>query len=202
MSAVSAVSAVSATGPGAARSRSGHTAVVGAMLMATAGLVSMMALGVFYIALRTGAAGDYASSTGMKFNNYSAVTIVFTMLMASGAAGWGVAAARLGNRRWGATGFGLAILFDLAALNLLWDIGQKLNVGVAEFSATTIIYTLLVAGGIAMGIGAVSSIGGLVSVIGGHSSPATRYQALACSIGQHFAGLAWLVPFIAVFLKK
>jgi heme/copper-type cytochrome/quinol oxidase subunit 3 len=196
------MSAVTATAAPAPRSRSGHTAVVGAMLMATAGLVSMMALGVFYIAMRTGATADFASSTGMKFNNYSAVTVVFTMLMASGAAGWAVAAARLGNRRWGATGFGLAILFDLAALNLVWDIGQKLNIGVSDSPPTSMFYTLLVAGGIALGIGAVSSIAGLVSVIGGHSNPSTRYQALACSVGQHFAGLAWLIPFVALFLKK
>jgi heme/copper-type cytochrome/quinol oxidase subunit 3 len=198
------MSAVTTTGglPASAKSRSGHTSVVGAMLMATSGLVAMMALGVFYIALRTGEAANFASQTGMKFNNYSAVTIVFTMILASIAAGWAVAAARLGNRRWGATGFGLAILFDLAALNLLWDIGQKLNVGVVDFTATTIVYTLLIAGGIAMGIGAVSCIAGLVSVIGGHSSPTTRYQALAASIGQHFAGLAWLIPFVAIFLKK
>jgi heme/copper-type cytochrome/quinol oxidase subunit 3 len=190
MSAITATSGL----PASAKSRSGHTSVVGAMLMATAGLVAMMALGVFYIALRFGADANFASQTGMKFNNYSAVTIVFTMTLASIAAGWAVAAARLGNRRWGATGFGLALLFDLAAMNLLWDIGQKLNVGVADFPATIIVYTLL--------IGAVSCIAGLVSVVGGHSSPSTRYQALAASIGQHFAGLAWLIPFIAIFLKK
>ena len=198
------MSAATATGPlpAAGKSRSGHTSVVGAMLMAVSGLVAMMALGVFFIALRTGEAANFASQTGMKFNNYSAVTIVFTMILASIAAGWAVAAARLGNRRWGATGFGLALLFDLAALNLLWDIGQKLNVGVVDFPATEIVYTLLIAGGIAMGIGAVSCIAGLVSVVGGHSSPSTRYQALAASIGQHFAGLAWLIPFVAIFLKK
>jgi heme/copper-type cytochrome/quinol oxidase subunit 3 len=198
------MSALTATGASAPviRSRSGHTSVVGAMLMATAGLVAMMSLGVFYIALRFGADAKFASQTGMKFNNYSAVTIVFTMILASGAAGWAVAAARLGNRRHGATGFGLAVLFDLAALNLVWDIGQKLNVGVKDFPATTIVYTLLVAGGIAMVIGAASCVAGLVSVLGGHSNPSTRYQALAASIGQHFAGLAWLIPFVAIFLKK
>jgi hypothetical protein len=172
------MSALTATGASAPviRSRSGHTSVVGAMLMATAGLVAMMSLGVFYIALRFGADAKFASQTGMKFNNYSAVPI--------------------------ATGFGLAVLFDLAALNLVWDIGQKLNVGVKDFPATTIVYTLLVAGGIAMVIGAASCVAGLVSVLGGHSNPSTRYQALAASIGQHFAGLAWLIPFVAIFLKK
>ena len=195
---MSAVSPVSVGAP----SRAGHSAVVGASIMATAGGVAMAALGSFYVALRKGAAADYLSSTGMKFNNYSAVIIVFTLLLASGAAGWGVIAARLGNRRWGATGFGLAVLFDLAALNLLWDIGQRLNVGVKDLPATTMVYTLLVAAGIALSIGAASSLCGLVSTLGGHANPSTRYHALAASIGQHFATVAWLVPFVAIFLKK
>lgn len=195
MSVVTAVSAVP-------RSRAGHSAVVGTAILATAGCVAMAALGAFYVAMRKGASADYLSSTGMKFNNYSAVVVVFTLLLASGAAGWGVIAARLGNRRWGATGFGLALLFDLASLNLLWDIGQRIGVGVKDLPATTIVYTLLVAGGLAMAIGAAASICGLVATVGGHANPSTRYHALAASIGQHFATVAWLVPFVAIFLKK
>lgn len=195
---MSAVTAVSAS----PRSRAGHSAVVGSAIMATAGGVAMAALGAFYVALRKGASADYLSSTGMKFNNYSAFIILFTLLLASAAAGWGVTAARLGNRRWGATGFGLALLFDLAALNLLWDIGQQIGVGVRDLPATTMVYTLLVAGGISIAIGAAASICGLVATVGGHASPSTRYHAIAASIGQHFATVAWLVPYVAIFLKK
>jgi hypothetical protein len=45
-------------------------------------------------------------------------------------------------------------------------------------------------------------VAGLALCLGGHANASTRYQALAVSIGQHFAGLAWLIPFAAIFLKK
>jgi heme/copper-type cytochrome/quinol oxidase subunit 3 len=188
---------VSTAGP----SRAGHSMVMGAAIMATAGMMAMIGLGGAYLSLRYGQGSGFAKPA-TYFNNYAAVIIVFTLGLASLAAWWGVTASRLQNRRWGATGFGLAILFDVAALNLLWLIGYGLKFGVGQGDYQTIVYTLLLAAGIAMVIGIASSSAGLVVALGGHSNASTRYQALAASIGQHFAGLAWLIPFAAIFLKK
>ena len=124
------------------------------------------------------------------------------MILASIAVGWGVAASRLGHRRWATTGFGLALLFDLASLNLVWDIGHHMGIGVDELGYTTLVYAMIVGVGLAIVIAGVTSIVGLVQVFGGHANPSTRYHALAASIGQHFAGVVWLVPFVAIFLKK
>lgn len=191
-----------ATAPAAVPSRAGHTGVVGALIAATAATMAMVALGGAYLAFRYGNGVSFARDSGMKYNNYSAVIIVFTLILASGAAGWGVMAARLENRRSAATGFGLAALFDLAALNLLYSIGYQLGFSVDSSPHATMVYALFVAGGIAIGVGTLCSLAGLALSLGGHANASTKYQALAVSVGQHFAGLAWLVPFAAIFLKK
>jgi heme/copper-type cytochrome/quinol oxidase subunit 3 len=170
------------------------------MCGAVTGTMAMLALAFAYLAGRYG--NDGWVDPKMQFNNYTAVTIVVTLVLASMAAGWGVTASRLNNRRHGATGFGLALVFDLAALNLLWSIGQGFAFGAKDSDYGTVVYTMVIASGLAIAIGAASCVAGLALSFGGHANSNTRYQALAASVGQHFAGIAWLIPFMAIYLKK
>jgi heme/copper-type cytochrome/quinol oxidase subunit 3 len=174
-----------------------HAAVVA---LGASVLMGVGGLGAAYMALRFG--DDKFVDPKMYFNNYAATMALVSLALASFAANWGAVSARIGNRRWASTGFGLAALIGLATLNLVWFIGKGVALPIGNGPYAVVMYALLTVGGIAVFAGFLSSIAGLVSSFGGHTGPSSPSLAKAAAWGQHIAGLTWLIVFALVFLKK
>ncbi len=191
---------MAATNPLApATNRAGHATHTATIALGASVLMAVGGFGAAYLGLRFGDP-DFVDKK-MSFNNYAGSMALVSLALASFAANWGVVSARIGNRRWASTGFGLSALIGLATLNLVWFIGKEIALPAASPYAV-LIYTLLTVGGLAVAAGVIASITGLVSCFGGHAGPSSASLARAAAWGQHIAGLTWLIVFALVFLKK
>lgn len=194
---MAATSALTASAP----NRAGNNVYAATIAVGASVLMGVGGLGAAYLATRYPSSADFVDPK-MKFNNYAGVVTLGSLLLASFAVGWAATSARIGQRRWASTGFGLSALIGLAALNLVWFIGQHLEFGVNSSAYSVLVYALLIAGGLAIAGGVFASIAGLASSFGGHASPSSPSIARAAAWGQHIATLSWLIVFALIFLKK
>jgi heme/copper-type cytochrome/quinol oxidase subunit 3 len=195
------MAAATAPAPAVATSRAGNSTYAAVLALGGSSLMGFAGLAAAYFAVRHANAPDFVDKK-MSFNNYAAVMATFSMVLASFSAGWGAVSARVGQRRWAATGFGLAAVAGIAALNLVWTIGKGVGLPVTSSPYTGLLYALLIAAAIAIAVGIVVSVAGLATCFGGHASPTSPIPAISAAWGQHIAGLAWLIVFIVIFLKK
>ena len=194
---MAATSALTASAP----NRAGNSVYAATIAVGASVLMGVGGLGAAYLATRYPSSADFVDPK-MKFNNYAGVVTVGSLLLASFAAGWAATSSRIGQRRWASTGFGLSALIGLAALNLVWFVGQNLGFGVNSSAYSVLVYALLITGGLTIAGGVFSSIAGFASSFGGHASASSPSVARAAAWGQHIATMSWIFVFALIFLKK
>ena len=163
--------------------------------------MAVFAAAVAFLTARNRAGRDFVPKA-VQFNNYVAVMAVATLLLASLAAAWSVASLKVGNRRWTTTGFGLCVLFDLAALNLIWFLGKGVQLPVQGSEYAVVTYGVMAVAGIAIVIGALAAITGLVRVLGAQTSSSQPHLGMAAAWPQYLATLAWVAAWALIYLRK
>lgn len=184
--------------------RAGSPGLVGTVAACISATMFFSALSAAFLGLRNKAGVDWLPE-GVKLNNYVAVTTVGTIILASAAVGWAVTSARIGERRWATTGFGLAAAMNFAAINMVWFLGANLHpkgIAVADNPWALTTYALFFATGVAMIVALISCLVGLARVLGGHANGDEPQYGIAASWPQHLATAAWVVTWALVYLRK
>ena len=181
--------------------RVGNPALVGTLAAISAGAMAVAGIGVAFLTSRQAAGQDFVP-TSMVFDNYVAVTIAATLLLASAAATWAITANKIGNRRWASTGFALAALLDFASLNLIWFLGKETGLAVQGSEYAVLVYAVMVAAGVAIVAGLVGSIVGFTRVLGAQTTSTQPHLAMASSWMQHLGTATWLVAWGLIYLRK
>jgi heme/copper-type cytochrome/quinol oxidase subunit 3 len=180
------------------------------LVAALAGVVvvvmSAAALGGAYAttrySIRRSNPGESFFPSSMKFNNYAAFIVFFTLIMGSLAIGWGVTSLKVGNRRWAGAGFGIAIITDLAALNIMWFIGSGWEAAVNALPWWLHTYALLAVAMIAGAVALVAAGLGLARVVTAQATPEQPHTAIAAAWMQHAALVVWIIVYLLIFLYK
>lgn len=182
--------------------RAGSAGLVGTVLALGSGAMLTTAVCAAYLSVRNrNASSDFIPAT-MPFNNYVAVMITFSLVIASLAVGWAVVSTRVAQRRWGSTGFAFAAFLDLAALNLLWWLGKDSAQSVDSSPYAVLFYAMLAVAGALLVAGLIASIAGVARVLGGHASPRELHHAVASSWVQHLALAAWVAVYATIYWLK
>ncbi len=181
-------------------------ALVAALAGVVAVVMSAAALGGAYAttrySIRRSNPGESFFPSSMTFNNYAAFIVFFTLILASLAVGWGVTSLRVGNRRWAGAGFGIAVLTDLAALNIMWFIGNGWGAAANALPWWLHAYALLTIA-IVAGVVALVSVGlGLARVVTAQATATQPHAALAAAWLQHAALAVWIIVYLLIFLYK
>ena len=182
--------------------RPGNSAVLGARTALAIGALFVAALCGAYVAVRHGVGKEFVP-TAMSFNNYAAVMIGFSAVLASFVVEWAYVSLKVGQRRWVSGGYGLAALLGVAAMNLVWLIGAKLGLAVNDINGyALLVYALLAAAMLLFAMGVVASLTNMVRCLGGHASAAEPLLARAGNSFVHLASAGWLAVFALIFLYK
>jgi heme/copper-type cytochrome/quinol oxidase subunit 3 len=186
----------------AAPARSGTPALVGTLCALVAGAMFTTGVTSAYLSVRNATGASEFVPVAMPFNNYVAVMIASTLILASIAAGWAVTSMRLGNRRYASTGFGLAAFLGIATLNLIWFLGVDAKLSVDNGAYTVLFYAMLATAVIMVVIGLVSSLIGMARVLGGQATARQPHYALASAWGQHLALASWFAIYMTAYWLK
>lgn len=184
-----------------ATGRAGTPALVGMVCALAAGAMLTTTVCSAYLSVRNRSGRDFVPAA-MPFNNYVAVMITITMALASTAAGWAVVSMRTGNRRWASTGFGFAAFLGLAALNLLWFLGNDTKLSVDSSPYAVLFYGMLTVAGLALVFGLVSSVLGCLRVLGGQATADEPHYGLLSQWGQHLALASWIAIYATIYWLK
>ena len=203
MSNAAVTSPISANPTEVLRGRAGSPALVGA-LTGYAGFAMFVAAACStYLGVRAKiGVGEMFVSPAMHFNNYVAVMITLTLLLASVAAGWAVTSMRVGQRRWSTSGFGLAMFLNLAAANLLWFLVKDLGFGASGTTYEVLLFGLFIVAGVALVIGFASSLSGLLRTLSGQATASQPHYGVLSAWGQHLAAASWVAIYATIYLLK
>jgi heme/copper-type cytochrome/quinol oxidase subunit 3 len=146
--------------------------------------------------------GEQFFPVAMKFNNYAAFIVFFTLIMGSLAIGWGVTSLRVGNRRWAGAGFGIAVFTNVAALNIMWFIGNGWEAAANALPWWLHTYALLTVAMIAGALALIAAGLGLARVVTAQATPEQPHAALAAAWIQHAALAVWTIVYLLIFLYK
>lgn len=181
--------------------RIGNPGLVGTIAAVSAGAMDVFAVTGFFLGTRNLSGRSFVPS-GVTFNNYGAVMATMTLGLASLATGWAMTSLRVGNRRWASSGFGLVVLLDFAALNLVWTVGRALGPGVRGSEYAVVSYASMALAGIFIGIALVTAAAGLARVLGGQTTGTQPHLGYASAWVQHLATLAWVLSWAVIYLRK
>lgn len=171
-----------------------------AMVMAAAGLGG--AYSYTRYAVRRANPGEPFFAKSMKFNNYAAFVVLFTLVLASVAIGWAVTSLKVGNRRWASGGFGLTLLLNIAAMNIMWFIGSEWEAAANAHPWWLHTYALLTLAGLASLIALIAAGLGLARIITAQANAEQPHVAMAASWLQHGALATWVVVYALIYLYK
>ena len=181
--------------------RVGNPALVGTLAGVSASAMAFVGLAIAFLTSRQQGGRDFVPTT-MIFDNYVAVTIAASLLLASTAAVWAVTANKVANRRWASTGFALVALLDFAALNLLWFLGKETGLAVQGSEYAVLVYAVMFAAGVAIVAGLVGAVVGLTRVLGAQTTSEQPHLGLASAWTQHLGTAAWLASWGLIYLRK
>ena len=182
--------------------RSGTPALVGTLCGVAGAAMFGAAITSSYLSVRNATGAAEFVPVEMPFNNYAAVMIAATLVLASIAAGWAVTSMRVNDRRYASIGFGFAAFMGVAALNMIWFLGVDAKLSVDTGAYTALFYAMLAAAVIMVFIGMVSSLIGLARVLGGQATARQPHYALASMWGQHAALAVWLAIYATLYWLK
>jgi hypothetical protein len=188
-----------------ARPKSGNSSQMGALLGGAAAIMFVATLAGAYFSVRNwiGVGGDDGFiPKGLKFDNYAGFMTMTSALAASLAAEWALMSARLNQRRWATAGFGLSAFFLLAAMNIVWFIGQRSGLVASETPYAILFYALLASILLLLAGGVVAAIVTLIRVLGGHIGGAELLHGRAGTWLIHLATLAATVGFFLIYTYR
>jgi hypothetical protein len=188
-----------------ARPQSGNNAQMGALLAGAAGIMFVATLAGAYVSVRNwiGVGGeDGFIPTTLKFDNYAGFMTMTSMLSASLAAEWALMSARLNQRRWASAGYGLASIFILASMNIVWFIGQRSGLVASETPYAILFYSLLAAIMLLLAVAVVTAVVTLIRVLGGHVGGSEILHGRAGNWLIHLATLAATVGFFLIYTYR
>lgn len=181
--------------------RVGNPALVGTLAAVAAAGMTVVGVGFAFLTSRDAAGRDFVP-TAMPFDNYVAVTIVATLLLASTAVAWAVTANKVGNRRWASSGFMLAALLDFAALNLVWFLAKETGLAVQGSEYAVLVYGVMFLAGVAVTAALAAAVLGFARVLGAQTTGNQPHLGLASAWVQHLGTAAWLAAWGLIYLRK
>ncbi len=193
------------TGPTVtARTQSGNSAQLGALLAITAGVMFVSTLIGAYFSVRNfvGVGDGGFIPDALKFDNYAGFMTMVSGISAAFAAEWALVSARLRNVRWATAGYGVATLFLFGAINSVWHIGQRSKLAAGETAYALLFYALLAAMLLALVVGVVAALVNLVRVLAGHISGDDLLLGKAGNWFIRFAALAATTGFFLIYTYK
>lgn len=171
------------------------TVVAGsAIAMAFSGLIAA------YLAFRS--AGGTFPPAKTSFDNYTATTIVITVLMASVTIEWAAYGIRKGFRGQSLFGFGVTTMLVLAFLNALAYLINGFEFAGGSSPYATIVYAMT---GLSFLVGLVA-LGGVILTglrAVGHQLTTDNYHLVrSAALLWHVAALAWIAVFYTIYVTK
>ncbi len=187
-----------------ARPQRGNSAQLSALLAVAAGVMFISTLIGAYFSVRNwiGQGEDGFIPKGLKFDNYAGFMTMTSALAASLAAEWALMSARLNQRRWATAGYGLAAVFMLAAMNVVWFIGQRSGLVASETPYAITFYALLAALMLALAVGVISAIVTLIRILGGHVGGSELLHGRAGNWMIHLATAAATTCFFLIYTYR
>jgi hypothetical protein len=188
-----------------ARPKSGNNAQVGTLLAGAAAIMFVATLAGAYVSVRNwiGVGGDDGFiPQALKFDNYAGFMTMTSALAASLSAEWALMSSRLNQRRWATAGYGLTAFFLLAAMNVVWFIGQRSGLVASETPYAILFYALLAAMLLLLAIGVVSAIVTLIRILGGHVGGAEILHGRAANWLIHLATAGATVGFFLIYTYR
>jgi cytochrome c oxidase subunit III len=139
---------------------------------------------------------------GIVFDNYTAATLVVTLLMASVTVEWGAHALRRDQRGQALAGLGLTLALGLAFLNALWFLIAKFNFEIVDHPYGTVAYSMAFLAGLNGLIGFAFVLLTTLRVVG-HQLTMANYQIMrATALYWHFVTVAWTAVAYTLYVSK
>jgi heme/copper-type cytochrome/quinol oxidase subunit 3 len=172
-----------------------------AVLIAGAGTVLVFAgLAAAYLALKS-ATGVWPPKD-LKYDNYTATTLVITSLMSSVTIEWAAYGIRKAFRGQALFGFGITIGLGIAFLNALYYLITQFGFEAADSPYATVVYALT---GLAFLV-VVLALGGVIVTTlraAGHQLTVDNYQlARATALFWHVGTVGWAIVFYTIYITK
>ena len=133
-------------------------------------------------------------------DNYTAVTITITALMASVCAEWAVWAVRNRERGHSLAAHGLHLGLAIAVVNALWYVGSRLPFGVNDGPYGTIVYAMLALAGVVFAVATGFMLFSLFRTAGAQADERRLAMPRAAASFWHFATLGWFGVFFTLYL--
>lgn len=133
-------------------------------------------------------------------DNYTAVTVMITALMASVCAEWAVWAVRNRERGHSLVAHGLHLGLAVAAVNAIWYVGSRLPFGVNDNAWATLVYAMLALSAIVFTLAAGFMFFSLLRTAGAQSDERRLGMPRAAAWFWHFATLGWFGVFFTLYL--
>lgn len=133
-------------------------------------------------------------------DNYTAVTIMITMLMAAACAEWAVWAVRNRERGHSLVAHGLNLGLAIAALNALWYLGSRLPFGVNDSAYGLIVYAMFTLSGVVITLATGFMLFSFFRTAGGQADERRSGMPRAAAWFWHFATLGWFGVFFTLYL--
>jgi heme/copper-type cytochrome/quinol oxidase subunit 3 len=184
------------------RSQTGNAAQLGALLALAAGVMFVATLAGAYVSVRNWIGLKDFIPGGLKFDNFAGFMTMVSGLAASLSAHWALTSAKLKQRRWATAGYGLSMLFLVAAMNSLWFIGQKTKLVASESPYAITFYGFISGVGICLVIGLIAALVNLIRVQAGHIDGEDRLIGKAGNWLVHLAAAAAVTNFFLIYTYK
>ena len=133
-------------------------------------------------------------------DNYTAVTVMITALMASACAEWAVWAVRNRERGHALVAHGLQLGLAVAVINALWYIGSRLPFGVNDGPYGTLVYAMLTMSGVVFALATGFSLFSLFRTAGAQADERRLAMPRAAAWFWHFATLGYFGVFYTLYL--
>jgi heme/copper-type cytochrome/quinol oxidase subunit 3 len=193
--------------------RVGNAMVVGSRAAFAAGMMFLAAVAGGYVSVRNRAleGGVRSEETGklptfftsdMKFNNYGAVTTMLSVVFASLAIEYAIVALKAGQKKWATGAHALAVLTNIAGINLAWGLGRNMGFGVADSSYAVLVLALIA---VAIGFMLVALVATVISwsrIIVGQATAVQPLHVRNASWFVHLGTVAWCVAWATIYLYK
>lgn len=133
-------------------------------------------------------------------DNYTAVTIMITALMASACAEWAVWAVRNRERGHSLVAHGLHLGLAVAVINALWYLASRLPFGVNDGPYGTIVYAMFTLSGVVFALATGFMLFSLFRTAGAQADERRLAMPRAAAWFWHFATLGWFGVFYTLYL--
>lgn len=183
------------------KARVGNPALVGTLLLTTAGGMALATIGGSYWAVHAANRGDFITQ-GMKFNTYGGSVLAITAMLGSIAVEFAMAGVKQAQQRWASLGWTLAAVFGVSCMSITWYLAKSLPFGVDESPYSVLLYTLFGSCLVFLAIGIGAVMVAFAQTRGGHITADQPAYGRAATWIWHLAMVASVMTFALVYLYK